>query len=409
MSGSKYEAIFQPIKIGNVEIKNRIAMPPMGTHFPEAGGFANAQIRAWYAARARGGTGLIFAAPHHTYPREVQHMVFSARLYDNTHMPGLSMVAETVHIFGAKVFSQVVSGMGRQGRGAGASAPSETVYETPEEMLPEKSVIEHKKRGIRFWWANNMRGPVPKVMDIDEIKEREEYWANGVLLGKQCGFDGSEIHSGHGYLGHQFLSPRSNKRTDEYGGSYENRTRFLRNTVIKAREKVGKDYVIGLRLSGEEYMPDGLHHEEVVKIYQELEPYIDYAQLTDGSYEALKYFFPNEDGTMLPWAESLKKALKIPVLTPSIHDPDNAEAALKEGKTDMISLGRALIADPNWVNKVAEGKRPVKCLRCNIGCLRFLNGYLPTRCVVNPEVGWEQYVPEYWPHRPFRKHWYVPE
>jgi len=403
MPANKYEAIFKPVRIGNIEIKNRIAMAPMATYQANPGGFASEQTKAWYAAPAKGGCGLIITAPHHTYPKEAALMICHAHLFDRVHKTGMSEVAEVVHAFGAKVFAQVVSGNGRQGKGG---APSAVPYETTADMLPEKSVKEHEKRGLAYFWEERMHGPVPPVLDIEEIKEREEYWANGARLAKECGFDGAEIHTGHGYLGHQFLSPRSNKRTDEYGGSFENRTRFIRNTVTRAREKVGKDFVLGLRISGDERMSGGLTHAEVLRICQELEPMLDYLHLTDGSYEALKYFFPNEDGTMLPWAVSLKKVLKIPVMTPSIHDPDNAEAALASGQTDMVSLGRALIADPEWVNKTAAGKRPVKCLRCNIGCLRFISNQLPTRCIVNPRAGLEQYVPEYRLSPPFKPHWY---
>jgi len=215
-----------------------------------------------------------------------------------------------------------------------------------------------------------------------------------------------ELNFAHGQLGFQFLSPRTNKRDDLYGGSFENRTRFLMNTLRKAREKVGRDFCIAFRISGEEHMPGGLTHDEVKKICQQTEDLIDYIHLSDGCYEALKYTFPEEDGTMLKYAESLKKALKIPVVTPSIHDPGMANKAVKEGKTDIVALGRALIADPDWAHKAAQGKRITKCIRCDIACFRFISDDLPTRCIMNPRAGLEEYIPAYRRSEPFKKHWY---
>lgn len=230
--------------------------------------------------------------------------------------------------------------------------------------------------------------------------------ASSALLARQCGFDGVELAMAHGHIVHQFLSLRTNKRNDLYGGSFENRARFAINILKKVREEVGSDFCVGFRISGEEHMPEGLTHNEVKKICQIAEPFADYVHLSDGCYEAAKYFLPDEDGTMLKYAESLKKILKIPVLTPSIHDPEMAARAIQDGKTDMVAHGRSLIADPNWANKVAQGKRPVKCIRCMIGCVRFPSEGTSIRCMVNPEAGLEQYVPEYQFSRPFKKHWY---
>jgi len=142
-----------------------------------------------------------------------------------------------------------------------------------------------------------------------------------------------------------------------------------------------------------------------VEICKDVENLIDYVHLTDGCYEALKYMEPDEDGTMLKYAANLKKVIKIPVITPSIHNPDTAAQAIEDGKTDMVSLGRPLIADPEWPNKAAEGKSPVKCIRCNIGCLSRVPPGLALRCIVNPGVGQEQYVAKYRRTEPFKNYW----
>jgi 2,4-dienoyl-CoA reductase-like NADH-dependent reductase (Old Yellow Enzyme family) len=222
-----------------------------------------------------------------------------------------------------------------------------------------------------------------------------------------CNYDGVEIHTAHGYLGHQFLSPRSNRREDIYGGSLENRMRFLTNILVKSRKKVGRDYCIGFRISGDEHMPDGLTHDEVKQICRKMEELgADYVHLSDGSYEALKWFLPYDGGVHnLEHAESLKSVLNIPVITPAVRDPEMADKAIKAGRTDMISLGRSLIADPAWVNKVAQGKKPVKCILCYVGCLSRLIQGLPVRCMVNGEAGFERYNSEYRLSPPFKKHW----
>jgi len=400
----KYKALFQPITIGKVEIKNRIAMAPLATHQTTPDGYVTEQVKAWFAARAKGGTGLIISSPAHAERKHLPHHGI-LHLSDWSHKIGMSELAETVHAFGAKMFVQITAGGGRQ---FNTPSPSAIPIEILPDMLPDKARKEHEKRGLPYFGIlEHTRGVIPPVLSIDEIVELEYCVANAVLLARQCGFDGVEFHCGHGQLGHQFFSPRTNKRNDLYGGSLENRMRYLRNMLNKARGKVGRDYCIGVRISGEEHMPEGLTHEEVRKICEQMEEMLDFVHLTDGCYEALKYMEPDEDGTMLKYAESLKKTLRIPVITPSIHDPGTAAQAVENGKTDMVSLGRPLIADPDWANKVAAGKHPIKCIRCNIGCLHKVAESVPIRCEVNPRTGLEQYIPEYRRSEPFKKYWVV--
>lgn len=404
-----YEVLFQPITIGKLEIKNRIVMAPLCTHQATPGGYVNNQIKAWFAARAKGGTGLIVSSPAMNNAKLAEtssHL--NLRLYDHSHRKGMSELAEVVHAFGAKIFIITGPGHGRD-TGNRSPSPSAVPMEFHPELLPSRAVAEHKKRGLIYGFAEYLKsvsGVVPRVITIDEIVELEDSMANMVLMARQVGLDGVLFNFGHGHLGHQFFSPRMNKRHDVYGGSLENRARLLMNTLNKTRAKVGRDFCVGIRISGEEHMPGGLSPDDVRRICQLAEPLIDYILLTDGCYEASKYTFPDEDGTMLKYAEGLKQVLKIPVITPSIHAPEMAARAVADGKTDMVALGRALIADPEWSNKIAEGKRPVKCIRCNIGCLRFYWEGTPVRCMVNPEAGLEEYIPEYHLSRPFKKHWY---
>jgi len=399
----KYRALFEPIKIGKVEVKNRVAMAPMGHVGATHDGQISEQMTAWFTARAKGGVGLIITGGNHTNPDAAEVAVYrNPRLYDRSHIYGHSEMVEVVHSFGAKMFAQISPGPGRQGR---YKAPSAIPFKVPAENVPQKAVEEHKKRGLVFQAI--MEGPVPPVLTRDEIVWLEDMLANAAELARMSNYDGVEFHTAHGYLGHQFLSPRSNKRDDEYGGSLENRMRFLTNALLKAREKVGRDYCIGFRISGDEHMPGGLAHDEVKQICKKMEELgADFVDLSDGSYEALYRMFPDDDGSHnLEHAESLKSVLKIPVITPAVHDLDLAEAALKSGRTDMIGQGRALIADPNWANKIAEGKRPVKCILCNIGCVSRIAQASPIRCMVNPQAGFERYDPKYRLSPPFKKNW----
>jgi hypothetical protein len=237
---------------------------------------------------------------------------------------------------------------------------------------------------------------MPREATIEEIEETENTVAAAVPVFKSLGYDGAEIHSSHGYFAFSFLSPRLNLRTDKYGGSVENRLRFFLNMIRKSRQAVGDDFVIGCRFSLDEHMPGGYDFDFAKVIAREVEKAgVNYILLSDGCHEAYKHYIPDESGTMLDRAGELKKVVKIPIIVPSVHDPDMAEEAIRDGKTDMIGLARGLIADPNWVNKVASGEPIVECGRCNSGCLIRIHKALPVKCVQNPESGYEQYNPKY--------------
>ena len=410
-SATGYPELFQPIRIGNCEIKNRIAMAPMNVLFSmDNRGYANDQIMAYYAARAKGGTGLIITECV-LGTRLASRFPFTSNLhlFNNTHLPGMEEIVETIHAFGAKTFIQLSIGFGRQGHGhdhEAPPAPSAVAYEPSFERLPEKiqKYIQRNPAVFNPKIPNMGLHPhVPREMTREEIKNEIEEYAHSCVLAVIAGFDGIEIHAPHGYLEHQFLSPRSNKRTDEYGGSLENRMRFVIEVYEKIREMIGNAVPVGIRLSGDEHMPGGIPHEEFKVVVRELGTRgIDYVHLSSGSYEAFDHMFPGKDGTMLAEAAGFKSVLPahVPVMTPSIHDPAMAARAIREGNTDMISLGRQLLIDPEWANKVQAGKKFRKCTRCS-ECLMRTSVSLPVRCLHNPNLGREKYMPEYWrPSRP---------
>ncbi|MBC7074916.1 MAG: NADH:flavin oxidoreductase [Syntrophomonadaceae bacterium] len=392
--------LLSPIEIKGVEIRNRIALAPMNTLMSlDNRGYVNEQILAYYAARAKGGCGLIITecvlgtrlASRFPYTSNLH-------LYDLSHFPGLAELAETIHAFGSVAFIQMSIGFGRQGHshtGERPPAPSVVPMMVSPEYLPRGfgKVLEKYPQA-----AERALGAMPYEMTVDEIRREQDEFANSCRFAMGAQFDGIELHAPHGYLEHQFLSPLTNKRTDLYGGSLQNRMRFLVETYLKVREAVGFDYILGVRLSADEHLPGGFTHEEALEVGRTLAGLgADYIHLSDGSYEALKYFFPDEDGTMLEEAANFKKATNLPVICPSIHDPYLAEEAIAKGKCDIVSLGRQMFADPEWGNKVAEGRVEEirRCKRCNECLMRTVVG-LPVRCIQNPNTGREKYMPEYW-------------
>lgn len=419
INSPRHAALFQPIKVGRLEVKNRLAMAPMCTSQATKTGHISEQMKAYFAARAKGGFGLIWSTAVPIFPPPEGEVNFqNPCLYNIGHCEGWSELVETIHSFGSKLVIQLIPGYGRQipdpipqKLPSYMGVPSSIPYVIERSSLPAKGLHEHGRRGL-IWapWENHdgspKIGPIVPELSIDDILYLEECMERAVLLAKKCNIDAVELHMCHGYLTHNFLSPRSNQRTDKYGGSLENRARFARELMERARKAAGPDYTIGFRMSGDECMPGGFTHEEMKEIAISLQELgADFCNLSGGSYEAMNKMFPDEDGAMLQWAESLKKVLSIPVITPSIHDPEKAEKAILDGRTDMVAFGRQAIADPAWPNKVAAGEKARKCTRCNIGCPGRVACGLGVRCTVNAEAGLEQYNPEYKLQPPFKIKW----
>ena len=413
--GTPYPELFKPIHIGNCEIKNRVVMAPMNTLFScDNRGYVNEQILAYYAARAKGGTGLIVSECI-LATKMASRFPYTTNLhcFNTSHVPGLSEVAETIHTFGSKVFAQMSVGFGRQGHNVDHEpppAPSAVPYvhgnTDPASLIP-KAFLEFVPQNPSYMdprIPTMAHADAPREMTREEIKSEIKEFAKSCILALLAGFDGIELHAPHGYLEHQFLSPRSNKRTDEYGGSLENRMRFVLEIYEETRRMVGEKIPVGIRLSGDEHMPDGIHHDELKQLVRRLgEMGIDYVHMSDGSYEALKWFFPDEDNLhLLDEAAGFKSQLPgdVPVISVSIHNPKSAAEAIGSGKIDMISLGRQLLCDPQWPNKARDGRKYRKCLRCN-ACLIRTSMCLPVRCKLNKDLGREKYIPEYRrPRRP---------
>ena len=416
--------IFEPIKIGNVEIKNRIAMAPMNMNYTGPNRYVSRQQMAYYAARAKGGTGLIImeaAMASDMAIADTYRKYNNASLTSEIYVPLMSELVEHVHTFGAKMFVQLAINAGRQGTSeAGACqpvAPSAIPWQAYPEYLinnfdpkvlvraagyqgkiPETDDQEELMAFARKIPGAHLGGETTREITVEEIEQQLSDLGVSAKNAKRAGFDGIEVHAPHGYLIHSFLSPRTNKRTDEYGGTFENRIRILLEAIHACRKKVGPDYVVGVRISASENLPEGFDTSYAKRIAKRCEEEgADYVHLSDGSYEKLNDFVPDKEGQVMPKAEIINEGLNIPLICPSVHNPENVVDVLKKGKADMVSQGRQQIADPEWVNKVKEGrfKDIIKCTRCNIGCLTRFAVCLPGRCILNPTVGQEQFMDEY--------------
>ena len=383
------DKLFEPIKIGSVTSKNRIAFAAtgMGTAAPD--GSVTDQTLCNYVARSMGGAGWI-TVEHSTCTDK--YGVGLLCFHSDRQLLGLRDLADAIHAFGAVAIVQLGLGFGRQGNpsrlGTDLVAPSQLPYRIEEGSTP---------KGLK--WMENSTGASPRELTTAKVEELEALYEDSAERIKKAGFDGIEIHGAHGYLLAQFVSTHTNNRTDKYGGSFDKRLTLPKNIIRKVRKRLGPDFVLGYRISGDEHVPGGLCLEDTKRIIPILVAEgLDFVHLSSGCIGALKYVFPEEEGVILPEARVLKEVSEVPVICPNIHTPALARKIIAEGQVDMVSLSRSLIADPDWPNKVRNGREDLiqKCIRCN-SCISNLYRSFGTRCVVNPSVGKERFILQYHP------------
>ncbi|MGD6808880.1 MAG: FAD-dependent oxidoreductase [Candidatus Bathyarchaeia archaeon] len=365
--------LLEPYNLKHLTLKNRFVMAPMCTRLARPDGSVTQKMIKYYTERAKGGVGMIII--EYSYIDEAESKAAISQLgVQNDHMiTGLSDLAEAIHAEGASAVLQICH-----------AGNQTTPYMMGLQPVAPSAV------------PCQFLGVMPRELDLDEIDLIQDSFAEAARRTKQAGLDGVELHGAHGYLMDQFLSPITNKRTDIYGGSLENRALFALETLQRVKEKVGEDFVVGYRMSADEFMPCGLRIEETAFFARMLSNAgVDYLNVTAGIYETLPEFIQPvyiPRAYLVPYAEAIKKIVDVPVLTVGSLNVDEGEQALKEGKADLVALGRALIADPQIPKKLLEGKkddiRP--CIRGNEGCLsRFFTGQA-IRCEVNPECGREK-------------------
>lgn len=404
-----FEKLFEPIKIGNVKIKNRYAFAPANWIFHDWTGLVNEEELAFVVARVKGGVGLYIygAVLCCRIGVPVQGFPFIHCLgYE--HVPGLAQVAESAHIAGAKIFCQMLMSMGSRCNPMKGVPPIGPTGGIPweHEVTPMYREIfqENVGRGGLFW-QRFMTPKIPRELTTEEI-ERDivAETAHNCKFAVLAGFDGIEIHLLDGYLVGEFRSQWRNKRTDKYGGSTENRNRLALEIVeatIRSVKEERADFVVGVRVGCQQAV-GGYTIQDTVALAKQLEELgIDYLHMHPGGWPGRpgESFADSKakDGVYLKYAKEFKKVLKIPVITPLIHDPKLAEQAVSEGWTDMVGSCRPLIADPQFVNKVKENRLADirRCTKCGYCYIQHPLG-LPARCAVNPEVGRERYNPNYW-------------
>ena len=368
--------LFTPARIGPVEIKNRIVMPPMTTRTADDEGFVTDDCIAYYMARVRGGTGLVtveMASPE----KAGRHRRREIGIYDDRFIPGLTRLVDEIHRGGAKASIQLGHG--------GGHTRADICGETP--IAP--SAIAHPVYETTFETV------VPREMTKARIAETIAAHVNAALRAQRCGFDCVEIHAAHGYLISQFHAPFENRRSDEYGGALENRARFGLE-VLRAVKAVLPNMGVVYRLSVEDFFPGGLAYREGRQIaIWAAERGADALHVTAGHYRSLpsaQIVLPPmsyPDATFLDFAADVKKAVAAPVIAVGrLGDPATAQAAVADGKTDFVALGRTLIADPQWAEKVRRGEPIRRCLSCNT-CINDMRGGARIGCVVNGAAGRE--------------------
>jgi 2,4-dienoyl-CoA reductase-like NADH-dependent reductase (Old Yellow Enzyme family) len=368
--------LLTPARIGSVEIPNRIVMPPMTTRTADAEGHVTDDTVAYYLARARGGTGLItveMASPE----KAGRHRRHEVGIYDDRFLPGLTRLVEEIHRAGSKASIQLGHG--------GGHTRIDICGETP--IAP--SAIPHPVYETTFEII------VPEEMTKARIDRTIAAHATAALRARKAGFDCVEIHAAHGYLISQFHAPFENRRTDEYGGSLENRARFGLE-VLRAVKAAVPGMPVIYRLSVEDFFAGGLPFSEGRQIaVWAAEAGADALHVTAGHYRSLPsaqivlppMIYP--DAMFLDFAAGVKKAILIPVIAVGrLGDPATATAAVASGKTDFIALGRTLIADPQWVEKLAREEPIRRCLACNT-CINEMRGGARIGCVVNGAAGRE--------------------
>jgi 2,4-dienoyl-CoA reductase-like NADH-dependent reductase (Old Yellow Enzyme family)/thioredoxin reductase len=362
--------LFSPIQIGNLTVKNRLMMSAMSINFGvDQHCHVTDQLIAYFVERARGGAGMMLVGGGSVHPGG-QELPDLPQMYDDSCIPGLKKMVAQVKPHGAKFGVQLMHG-GRQSYLPEKVAPS---------AIPAPAVV---------------KGAV-RALEIDEISLLTQCFGESARRCREAGFDFIEIHGAHGYLINQFMSPNANIRTDQYGGSFENRTRFLFEILADIQKKAGNDFPVGIRINGNDYMENGWDLADTIRLAPLLQAAgAAYLHVSAGVYGSTELTIPSmytPQGCFVHLAEAVKKAVDIAVITVGrIKDPAHADRIIGRGRADMVALGRSFLADPWYPEKARTGRtheiRP--CVGCCLGCIHAVLAKEPGGCVVNPDVGRE--------------------
>ncbi|MGO1120599.1 oxidoreductase [Rhodovibrionaceae bacterium A322] len=370
-----FPTLFSPITLGGVTVKNRILSTGHDTTLPTDGSVNDALI-AYHKARAKGGAGLIIAQVTgvHESARYTSHILMGV---NDSCIPGFQKLAESVQAEGCKLFVQLFH-------------PGREVMESQDGSAPvayAPSVSPSERFHV-----------IPRALTKKLIDEIVEGYGQAARRMKSAGVDGVEIVASHGYLLSQFLNPNINRREDDYGGSFENRLRIFKEVLAAVRLQVGPDFVVGLRISGDEKDHEGLTEADSLKAIVALEPELDYVNVIAGTSASLGgavHIVPPmfvENGYVAPFAAAVKAAVSIPVMVAGrINQPQEAEQIVSSGQADLCGMTRAMICDPRMPDKARQGQlEDIRaCIACNQACIgHFHKGY-PISCIQHPETGRE--------------------
>ncbi len=367
-----YSHLFSPIRVGSLTLKNRVVFPPIATNFASVNGEVTSEMIYHYGRRAQGGAAVVTMENMCIKFPDARHGTTQPRIDDDQFIAGLSRVAYEIHKHGSLAFMELTHpGL--------FSEMKLSQNKTP--LAP--SVVKLRPDGI-----------LPHELTPEEIEDIANSFAQAALRAKKAHFDGVETEAAHGLLIDQFLSPLINKRTDEFGGSLENRVRFAKMIIDKIKQLCGPNFTVTARLGVVDFVKGGLTIEqgvEIAKAYEELGYAAVHADVGFGSKEKRLEPMQYPEAWRGYMAEALKKGgLNIPVVAVGmIRNPQRAEEILEKNGADLIGLGRALIADPDWPVKAQMG-RTKEIKRC-IGCSECIKARheegTALRCGVNPNVG----------------------
>lgn len=374
-----YSKLFEKGKIGRLKLKNRVVMTAMGVSLANSTGEANDNIIRYYEERAKGGCGLIITEVTRIDDEYGVGTSNQLSVTDAKNIPQLQRLIDTMHKYDTKVFIQLHH-PGRQ---------------TSSALIGGRQIVAPSPIMCK------LMGEMPRELTTKECENLRDAFIKGAVFSQIAGADGVELHAAHGYLLNEFLSPYTNKRTDQYGSSEENRLRFISEIIAGIRAVCGVGYPISVRISADEFVDGGLKLEDSIKIAITLEKLgIDVLNVSTGIYESMNTIVEPgsyEQGWKKKYAKEIKKHISIPVIAVNnIKEPSVAESLLEEGVCDFIGLGRAFLADPEWVNKTKEGRENEirSCIGC-LYCFETLGKGKHITCTVNARLGRENEYKEF--------------
>nr|WP_239094254.1 FAD-dependent oxidoreductase [Bacillus sp. B15-48] len=374
-----YKNLLEPGYIGNMKVRNRITMSPMGSFLDNPDGTPSKTQIEYYEARAKGGVGLVTIEAQYITNKTDPWLKHKAIVDTDEQAEGWKILADVIHAHGAKAAMQISIGLGRNAftfeDGEMVSASAVPAFREPDKLC--------------------------RALTVEEIHDLVGSYRRAAKRALDAGIDCLQIHAHGGYILDQFMTPLWNKRTDEYGGSFENRMRFIKEAYYAIRDVVGPGYPITVRMAAYHDFEGGRTLEESIEMIKYLEKLgVDAFDIDLGAYERKQWITPtvyHGISSMAHAAEAIKKVVNVPIINAGTHSPESADQLIGEGKFDFAQFGRPLIADPEFPNKLKSNQpeevRP--CIFCNEYCIGNIQQAKGISCAVHPQVNYELHFPEF--------------